>query len=85
MGGSSVKAKRHPVAWPAMKIRGHRRRALAAARRTFVTVVPFARVSVSANGEVTAFALSRFEPGAMRLEHKVTVDGFGRSVKEGRR
>ncbi len=90
MVGGEVMSKskpRHPLHWPRMKIRGRRRRALAAERVAIRAVyfMPVVAVGFSADSlQVTALAVAAGDrlPGhhSMRFETMRIVDGFGRPV-----
>lgn len=76
---------RHPIYWPKMKIRGHRRRALAAERRPRVVkyAFPHAHITFSDGGrEGTLIAHAAVSGGDPLVMTSTTfVDGFGRTVR----
>lgn len=76
---------RHPVLWPRMKIRGKRRRRLAAERLETRYLIPHAHVTDQDDGSVTLGIGKPPPPAAAAAGYTIVVsnwhDGFGRPVK----
>ena len=74
------KKPRTPVHYPQMRVRGRRNRAKLAARRATVAVIPMMRLCQSSPHEIGLVAVTTWEPGTYRLEHKTVRDGYGRVI-----
>jgi hypothetical protein len=66
-----------------MKVRGLRNRAKLAARYTYRTVIPYARLDRRSYGgmhAITFNVIAEYADGCYRLEHESVTDGYGRPV-----
>lgn len=73
---------RTPVNWPRMKVRGARRRRLAAERREVRTYFPALVVTGAKGGAYTFSAPPPGTPGTMKAVIVQHLDGYGRAVRK---
>lgn len=72
---------RTSVHFPRMKVRGRRNKAKLTARHVHVERIPYAR-PVPIEGGYQFVVITEPEPGAVSINYRAVVDGFGRVVRE---